>query len=305
MSTLNSQNLNINLGAVPVQVYNATTPQLPSTAGTGIVIAKNSTNSTSLLADGSTAGDFIAPNCQYSQIATSTITNYAYTLPYNPIVGQIYTIRNDGATTVSLFPGTTNSTINAIGGSAGAGNPVYIGGNGGVISLICDSNNGAVNTAVGAAYNNPLSVFHEIATALITGSDIVSIAQPTAAQLALTPNQSGTVYSLGTNTSANTYTLPAVAVSAGVNYTFVRNVNASGFAITIHAASAVVYGNIIGNVATTVANNVILTAQTNIIFTATTGLIGDRVYIFSDGVNWYATAFTTLSGAVAGAFTSS
>ena len=130
----------------------------------------------------------------------------------------------------------------------------------------------------------------------VTGLNLVSAPTQSAPTqlLAFTASPAVQTYLLGAATANRVITLPAVAVCAGVSWTFILNAAAT-HTWTITPATSVIYGTIFqGATGTPVVTN--KQAAASIVSTAT-GVIGDRINIFSDGVNFYVNGF---SGAAAG-----
>jgi hypothetical protein len=109
--------------------------------------------------------------------------------------------------------------------------------------------------------------------------------------LTVTPGNSGDVIVLNA-TSGSAVTLPAPA--AGFKANFVVGLTAASH--TISAPSAVVYGNVL--TANTTGGIAITTAKTNIATTAGS-VIGDRISVTSDGVNYYISGFTSRYNGIA------
>ncbi len=98
----------------------------------------------------------ITSTCFYSEIINSDGGNYAYTLPQNPIIGKVYCVRNDGASTVALFPGSSNSVITGLVGALAGGAYTSIL-QYSYVNVVAVSSNGAKNTQSGSnPFNNPL-----------------------------------------------------------------------------------------------------------------------------------------------------
>jgi hypothetical protein len=231
---------------------------------------------------------FISGNCFYSQITVAGTGNSAISLPLNPQLGSLYTIRNDSGCVVQVFAPTTTSTLNMIGGAL-AGPCLLAGGS---VSFIAVSNNGNANTNTGAnPYNNPAIVYHEVASTNVGPNQVVAMG--TAASVNLNVAQSGTTF-LMNPTQAQTVNLPIVAACTGVSYKFISTTANPGFNYTITPQTSVLSGLICG-ASTFVAcqgKATIATVSANI-------LIGDFIELFSDGVNWYVKAYAKTSGAFA------
>lgn len=236
-----------------------------------------------------TAG-FIGSNQFYTQIATCPTTSNNISLPTNPILGQTYTIRNDGASVCFLSAGSTTSTINGISSANGAEGTFMINANGGNCSFIAVSTNGAANTALtSAAPNNPLVVWHTItpppqeqnAFTVLTGMTTASAGSAVSAtNFELV---SGCVYTVPAMGGACAVTLPANAANCNVSYTF-RMVGTVGNAMTFTAATATT----IKGVYNLSGGTVIKAAATTAVITAT-ALAGDVFTITGDGTYWYVT----------------
>ncbi len=96
-----------------------------TTIGTGTVIAPVN----------SSASFYISTSCFHSRILTNNVLNTAYNLCKNPLIGAIYTIRNDAIQTVLLFPQNSLSQIYALTGILALGASLSISTNK-VVSLI-------------------------------------------------------------------------------------------------------------------------------------------------------------------------
>jgi len=231
---------------------------------------------------------WISPTTTYSQITTSTATNYAYTLPLNPVIGQVYTIRNDSADSVWVFPPTTTSSISGPNGPVTGVAEVLVNGS---ASFMAVSNNGAANTAtLTNPYNNPAIVYHQIGG---TPSSLSAyVIAPTSGTVTLTALQSGDTYFVNPSAGAVVFNLPAVGVSAGVSYKIVSSMSTPANTITVTATTAVINGVLNG------ANTIQLcAAKTNVIFGATAAncKIGDTLSLISDGTYWYVNGYAQVS----------
>ncbi len=252
-----------------------------TTLATGTTAAKISTTSGATQSDGTTSQMFISSSCYYSQITTATVSNNAYTLPVYPIIGQTYTIRNDGASPVSIFPGSSTSIITTDGGALSAGTSQPIG-TGNAASFLAISTNGALNTATGASvYNNPL-VNWQVSAEDSNDPSIVQILTGETART-LTTAQSGTTFIVPAMGAACAITLPSNASGLGVTYTFRMN-GTAGNALTFTAATATTIKGVYG----LSGGIVIKTAATTCVITAT-AVAGDVLTIVGDGTNWYVT----------------
>lgn len=295
MSSSISQNLGVSLSAVL-----SLSSGVASYVGTGTTIANISTIAGATQNDGTTQGSFMSGSYAYTQIGVATSTNYAYTLPINPSVGQVYTIRNDGVFTVQLFPSTTTSTINTAGGASGAGLAIPIPPNGGVVSLICNGSNGALNSATGAnPYNNPAISWNLLTSNGNVDAPVFSTAT-TSTSLTLTKAQSGSTVLLAIFAANCIINLPAVTGCAGVNYKFIQT-GVATHTCTITPTTSVLYGGLINSlgVAAGDAAIVLKSAGASFVFTAA-AVIGDYATVQSDGVNWYVNG---LSNAATAGFT--
>ncbi len=67
-----------------------------SNCNIGVNLATLQTGNNTQANVNSPATFFIAPNAFYTQVTTCTAAQNSLTLPINPILGQTYTIRNDG-----------------------------------------------------------------------------------------------------------------------------------------------------------------------------------------------------------------
>jgi hypothetical protein len=252
--------------------------------GTGTAMANISTTAGNYY-DGSTAKLFIAPNCEYTQISTSSGTNNAITLPFDPIVGQTYTIRNDGTSAVLVYPGTSTSSIQSTGASLGAGNALTLP-CGDTVQLTCISSNGTLNSASGTnAFNNPANVFH-ISNQIAPISACFAIAY-TANAYTVSSASSGSVILFPSAGAATIITLPAVA--NGLNYRFISN---AGSTHTIAFTSA--SGNVIYGIGLSPSNATTFHAYAGSgSVTSSAGILqGDSLQFTSDGTNWYVFAYT-------------
>ncbi len=263
------------------------------TLATSTTIANISTNAGATYLDGTTNLKFIAPNCGYSQISTLASNNNAYTLPFNPIVGQTYTIRNDGSYILSIFPGTSSSQILVSGSLLPAGSCGYVG-SGDSITLLCVSNNGALNTQSGAnPFNNPASVFDVITETLKT-SPIIFVPASGGA-IVLGSYESSTTVIIPTLTANGTCNLTTL-LSPGIRFKFICS-GTLGNTFTITAT------NLINGVIANTGNANVLTAiakaqNITVQFTATAHT-GDWVELICDGTNWYVSGLSTVIAGLA------
>ena len=99
----------------------------------------NFSNVTNAIASGTTLQTGYPINAILSQFSTVTGSAYAVTLPSNPTPNQEYFIRNDGASTMSIFPANSTSIIN--GGSAGSAVTLASGSQVGFICTQTDAQN--------------------------------------------------------------------------------------------------------------------------------------------------------------------
>jgi len=88
-------------------------------------------------------------------------------------------------------------------------------------------------------------------------------------------------------------TLPAVATSAGLNFSFTVQALFATTSWTILAASSVIQGGAIVN-----SVNVPSANRNTITFAAAADTIGDFVALNCDGVNWYVSGVGTTAGAI-------
>jgi hypothetical protein len=261
-----------------------------SQSNTNIGVNLTTVNAGNIMPIQSNASGYIAPTCFYTQISTCTTASNNYSLPNNPILGQIYTIRNDGASVAIISAGSTNSTINGISSANGASGTYLLGGEGGTAAFIAISSNGIASTSAStASANNPLIVWHSVLEANnpIQTFTVLNTATTASAGSALSPTNfdlvSGTTYIIPAMAGTCAVTLPANAGSVGVNYTF-RMTGTVGNAMTFTAATA----NTIKGVYNLSGGTVIKAAATTCVITAT-AVAGDVLTLQCDGTYWYVT----------------
>jgi hypothetical protein len=261
-----------------------------TTLATGTAIANISTNAGASNLDGTTNKMFIGQNCSYSEIATATTTNNAYTLPNNPIVGQTYTIRNDSSTIVYIFPGTTTSSIVSSSGSLGLGNaigiPPYE-----TTTLTCVSSNGALNTASGTnPFNNPANVYHVSAQPVPTAPIFPIVF--TANAYTVPPGANGSIFTIPAP-GANNVTITLPTPTSGMTLKFLLSGSISNTqTLQFQSPSA----NVVSGVGLSPANATAFHAYsgaTNVTLTGVAGsTAGDSAQFWSDGNFWYVFAYT-------------
>jgi hypothetical protein len=271
-----------------------------TTLATGTAIANISTNAGATNLDGTTNKMFIGQNCSYTQIATSTATNNAMTLPNDPVLGQTYTVRNDGAYIVNLFPGTTTSQFQYSGGLTTAGNAIQIG-SGDAITVLCSSSNGAFNTNAGAnPFNNPANIYQIVNESAKT-SGIINVPAGGGA-LTLTASQSGSTIIIPILTAVGTCNLTTL-LQPGLKFKFIcaptSASNAIAFTFTITATGLI--NGVIANNATASANalTAIAKAFNNTVQFTATAHAGDWVELVCDGTNWYVSGLSTVTAGLA------
>lgn len=233
----------------------------------------------------SCAGGWMGMFANNIQISVCTATNNALTLPANPDKGTTYTVRNDGAFFAQIFPYAActvaaNGFVLAqatIDGQA-AGVEAYVAGNGGVKTFTAISPTAWVTT-----YTNGVKpVFNMILANTITGA--------TNGTLSRAHNNSLIQLNLA---AGFIVALPAVATSAGIDYTFVCQ--AVGGAYVITPATSVMRGALPLYIADTHAGATptdILKAAAASYTHTTTAVIGDQSRVWSDGTSWYCSGFT-------------
>lgn len=238
---------------------------------------------------------FISPTCFYTQITVATNTNNSLALPINPIVGQIYTIRNESVVVVFIFPGSTTSTIN-YGGVTNQYGSVPIAPYS-VISFIAISNNNALNTAATTlSPNNPLINWHTFSALPSAITDIAVPTTTTTMSLAATAGSNIELNSLNqyiipAMAGAIAVTLPANAVCDGEIFLFKMSAT-TGFAITFTAATATT----IKGVYIQSGGSTIKTAATTAVISATS-VAGDTFSIQCDGTYWYVNGVSSAAAA--------
>lgn len=228
-------------------------------------------------------GGCLPSTCSYAQISVSTTTNNSLSLPVNPILGQNYTIRNDGSSLATIFPGSSSSSIIGSGGTAVGTIGVSIAEFGNSATFVAISNTNALNTALtSSALNNPAVVWH------VTGENIVEaeivFVLPVTTPQAATIAQSSSVFIIPALSNNIVFNLPVIAGSAGTNYKFVASATL-GFTLAVTAQSAVING-VVDVGAAGAATQVTKANATTITFAAT-ALTGDYLNIVSDGAKWY------------------
>ena len=208
----------------------------------------------------------ISPQAFNNIVATSTATNYALTLPSIPILNQSYSIVNNGAYFLDVFPSALGGTIN--------GNANFVMSNNG-----CQATFECVNLTPAG-----------VATWVVTASSGVGFITASAAfTLLACPAFQTVIYA-----TALPYviTLPAIAASTGTQYKFIVS-SAGANALTVTALTAVVNGYLIGN-----ATKVGCVGQTSVIIgTGANSAIGDNVSYLSDGTHWNVQGFAQTTAA--------
>jgi hypothetical protein len=255
------------------------------TLATGNAIANISTT-VGYAYDGSTSKLFISPNCSYSEITTASGANNAYTLPFNPIVGQTYTVKNDSTVAINIYPGTSISQFQVDQALLTAGASYQIP-TGGSVTFECIQNNNALNTQSGTnAFNNPYNVYHIIQSSL-PNPQIVSVVAGsyTANAYTVTAGQSGTTFLLGAPGANSVINLPAVTNCAGVNYKFIATATLAN-TVAITAQTNCMCGSLLNGPNTGVTAVYKTGAGATATMTAT-ALKSDFVQVSSDGTNWY------------------
>lgn len=111
----------------------------------------------------------------------------------------------------------------------------------------------------------------------------------------LTAAQSGKLFTLGTAGGFAT-TLPAMA--PGLKFTFVVKVAPTTAYTIVTAGSANKIYGVVASAEDAAGSVAVAAASDTISFVANKALIGDRVEVISDGVNWYASGFCNVQDAV-------
>ena len=248
-----------------------------TTAGTGVIIPIQS----------NVLGGYISPTTILTNITVCSATNNNISLPIQPIIGQSYTIVNNGVSPCFVSGGSTTSTINGVGSTNGT-NGQFLLASGGCASFIAVTNSGASNTAPSTqALNNPLVVWQteQQFQSSVAPSVLLS---PTLSVLNLTNQMSGTTFLIPSLSNGCAVTLPPNANNAGVNYTF-RCIGATGYDYDISAQTATtvkglynmyVSGGLCAITPKTAATNCIISPF---------ALTGDVLTIMGDNTNWWVT----------------
>lgn len=114
----------------------------------------------------------------------------------------------------------------------------------------------------------------------------------TDATVAVSANASGTVYVATKSSATQTYTLPAVATSAGCIYTFVCGHASGEILVTPQTGEAIVITTFAAVGADADTAIVAPAAGTGIKNTAATNAIGDNCTLVCDGTKWFGLGVT-------------
>jgi hypothetical protein len=112
-----------------------------------------------------------------------------------------------------------------------------------------------------------------------------------AATIAVTAAQTGTVFLATKGSATQTYTLPAVA--AGLTYTFICGHASGEILVTPTGSVTTVFTTFAAVGADADTAIVTLTTGTGLKNTAATNAIGDSITLVSDGVGWYGVGMTS------------
>lgn len=112
-----------------------------------------------------------------------------------------------------------------------------------------------------------------------------------AATIAVTAAQTGTVFLATKGSATQTYTLPAVA--AGLTYTFICGHASGEILVTPTGSVTTVFTTFAAVGADADTSIVTLTTGTGLKNTAATNAIGDSITLVSDGVGWYGVGITS------------
>ena len=209
----------------------------------------------------------------FVQVSVCTTSAFGIAL-FKPVNGQVITIRNDGASPLSIFPQTLAS-IDSLAASA-----AYVLQSGATVNFISKdgwawssvSVSAPTNGATGFASPAILTLPVVGATTTLTSASPQKIIVPT----------------ITTNNAA--IALPAPA--AGLQYDIYFS-SAETKVVTVTATAAIIQGSALQGTGTS-ANNVgvPISAKTNIIYTAAGA--GDSINLFCDGTNWYAKCVSSI-----------
>ena len=114
----------------------------------------------------------------------------------------------------------------------------------------------------------------------------------TDASYTLTASQSGAVFVATKTSSTQTYTLPAVASSAGATYTFICGHASGEILVTPQSGEAIVITTFAAVGADADTAIVAPAAGTGVKNTAATNAIGDNLTLVCDGTKWFGVGIT-------------
>jgi len=207
----------------------------------------------------------------FTQVATSTSANNSLRLPSEPILGQIYKIRNDAKVFVAVFP-PTGGQINAL----AANTPYYVG-HKAIVGLVCTRLN-----------STPASQWYVCES--VNNLPVLNVADRASVELDLTAgNYEGCVVRLAAQTVGGCdVKIPPATDIPGAKYTFEMGDTADE-AITITSVGCTFDGVLINGL-TAGSTAVTCEGKANVAFTAD-ATIGTTIELVSDGVGWVCKGF--------------
>ena len=227
----------------------------------------------SALANATQTGAYQISSIAYlNQFTTVTAVLNSCLLPANPQAGQICKIRNDSATSFSLnvYPQLLGQ-INGLGANVAFAIPCY-----GVVEFIA---NGSLNWLVSTSSIVPFSSASNVSGSTNT---VAYVANAYTVPLSF----AGNTFFLPAAGAATVVNVPTAVGNSGLRYKFQLSALA-GNTITITPVAGAFNGCLLNNVAAGVTCIACTAAAT----------AGSTLEIVSDGTNYIATGFGTLSGA--------
>lgn len=233
--------------------------------------------SVTAFATGTQAGALQIPQGQFfTNVGVVAASLDSMALPRLPILNQPYTVVNNGVNTCAIFPSNTSGD-NSIINNYAANVSFKLGCNASVIFT-------AVSNTTPAAVGGVVQWFASGYSGM-----------PPVINLTATPatlNGSHANASVVLNIATGTFTLPAIASSVGMKLSFILGTTSVGTLQIINAAAATpIVGAAFGGPNAGVVSRT--GAGTLSVRFSTTCVLGDRIDLFCDGVQWYAQGWSS------------
>jgi len=214
-----------------------------------------------------------------NRIATCAAAANSVVLPASPVIGQPYTVRNDGKVYCSVFP--------PVGGTIGAFaiNTQFFLGKGGMVKFICSRTT-----------STPTSTWYVLEAS--NNLPVIDIANRAGTALPITVNYEGSIIRFASQANALAVSMPTAVDAPGAKYTFMLGSAANVAAITITPAGGSFTGSLISAVVAPALANIPCIAKATLVIT-TAATAGTVVEVVSDGAIYLTKGVSTIAASFA------